>query len=301
MSTPTIATAEDQAEISALIADGTAASGRRPLSDHPWLARIHDADRADLVARRDGTLVGYATVVPVNDGFTTEVVLAPAAPRDVDVATGLVHLARRAVAERGGGALNWWVADPHPWHREAAMAAGLMPRRVLLQMRRPLPADPPDPIELRTFRPGDEVALVEVNNRAFADHPEQGGWTGDTLASRLAEHWFDPDGIVIHEIDGRMAGFCWTKLHPAIGADPPIGEIYVIGVDPRYQGRGLGRALTLAGLESIHANGVDVGQLYVDSANAVAVAMYERLGFTTTRIDESFGITVHGAEAGDHR
>jgi mycothiol synthase len=70
---------------------------------------------------------------------------------------------------------------------------------------------------------------------------------------------------------------------------PHVGEIYVIGVDPRFQGRGLGRSLTLLGLDWLHRErGIDHGMLYVDGANAPAIAMYRRLGFETDHIDRSF-------------
>ena len=52
--------------------------------------------------------------------------------------------------------------------------------------------------------------------------------------------------------------------------DPPMGEIYVIGVDPDFHGRGWGRALTQAGLAWLAGRGLTVGMLYVDADNVPA-------------------------------
>ncbi len=111
-----------------------------------------------------------------------------------------------------------------------------------------------------------------------------------TLAARVVADWFEPDGFLLHERDGRLAGFCWTKIHRDV--DPPVGEIYVIGVDPDAQGGGLGRALTLAGLHSIARRGVHTGMLFVDADNTAAVTLYERLGFVVRRRDLAFTATL---------
>ena len=111
---------------------------------------------------------------------------------------------------------------------------------------------------------------MATNNRAFASHPEQGHWDLATLLEREEEAWFDPDGLLLLEEDGRLAGSCWTKIHA--DTEPPMGEIYVIGVDPDFHGRGWGRALTEAGLDWLADQGLTVGMLYVDADNTAAVS-----------------------------
>src|SRR3954452_14443969 len=139
-------------------------------------------------------------------------------------------------------------------------------------------------LETRAFAPNpDEDACLDVNNRAFDWHPEQGGWTRDTILEREKQAWFDADGFLLHERDGRLAGFCWTKVHA--DHDPPLGEIYVIAVDPDFAGRGLGRKLVLAGLDHLAEEGLRVGMLYVDAANSRAVDLYRDLGFVVDHVD----------------
>jgi len=59
-------------------------------------------------------------------------------------------------------------------------------------------------------------------------------------------------------------------------------------VDPDFHGKGLGRALTIAGLEHLAAQGVTVGMLFVDAENPAAVSMYRKLGFEIHRTDRAF-------------
>lgn len=198
------------------------------------------------------------------------------------------------VHERGGGHVRWVVASPTEHTDAIAHAAHLTAARDLPQLRRPLPVDDASgdkpAVATRGFRPGtaDEEAWMDANNRAFSAHPDQGGYTVERLHEHMAEPWFDPEGFRLHERDGRLAAFCWTRRHPATAEEAELGEIYAIGVDPGFQGLGLGRALVLAGLDWLSARGVTTAMLYTDSTNEAALRLYRQLGFLEHHIDRLY-------------
>ncbi len=188
-----------------------------------------------------------------------------------------------------GRSLSAWSHGDHPAAARLARTHDFTRVRELWVMRRrmaaPASAPLPDPVTrdgvtVRGYTPTDEAELLRVNAAAFAGHPEQGGMDAANLAERMGEAWFDPAGLLL-AVDGeRLLGFHWTKQH-----SPDLGEVYVVGIDPAAQGRGLGRLLTLAGLHHLAERGVGEVLLYVESDNTAAVALYAGLGFAHAAAD----------------
>ena len=277
--------------INQLLVDTGNHDGFRPLSDQLWLDLIHREGRGfSAVVAVDGTdkICGYAQLAKGTLSTTIELVIPPAERANVsELGRLLLHAALALVATTGGGEVHWWVQRPGDSADVIAADVGLHLGRRLLQLRRALPLTDTTDVETRPFVVGqDEGEWLRVNNAAFHDHPEQGGWTIDTLRQRQSESWFDPVGFRLHERDGSLAAFCWTKVHT--DTTPPMGEIYVIAVDPAFQGLGLGRALTIAGLTSLAERGLTVGMLHVDAANGAALSLYEQLGFSIHHADHAY-------------
>jgi mycothiol synthase len=132
-------------------------------------------------------------------------------------------------------------------------------------------------VTIRSYRDSDADEVIRVNAAAFAHHPEQGSMDARNLAARMAEPWFDPAGLLVADAGDRLLAFHWTKQH-----SPALGEVYVVAVDPAARGRGLGKAVTAAGLAHLTGRGVDRIILYVESDNTAAIAMYSSLGFAHT-------------------
>ena len=90
-----------------------------------------------------------------------------------------------------------------------------------------------------------------------------------------------PEDIIL-ACDGDSAiGYCWTRIYVG-GAELTInrkGRIYMLGVDPNYRGRGVGKEVLMAGLAYLRSKGVGIVELTVDGKNEAARALYGSAGF----------------------
>jgi mycothiol synthase len=305
-------------DVASLVEAATEADGVRPLSEHVMLHLRYGGDAPDrnVLVYIDEALAAYGHLDVTDQvaGSSAEIVVHPTRRR-----AGLGRLlVATTVAESPDGRLRLWAHGEHPAAGAMATSLGYRQSRSLWQMRRSLYAVLPAPnlpegVTVRAFEPGrDDEAWVQLNALAFRGHPEQGGWTVDDLHRRMREPWFAPGGffLAFRSESGadRLVGFHWTKVHGGDGAHgrleastphahdghghDPIGEVYVVGVDPGERGSGLGRALTLIGLRHLRHLGLPDAMLYVDADNEPAIRLYTALGFTRWETDVMFSRNV---------
>jgi mycothiol synthase len=277
---------DEQRRIRELIAAAKEADGIAPVGDQVLRELPHDRTR-HLLAVNGDDVTGYLNLT--DEPAMAELVVHPDARRR-GIGSAMV---RTGLAEVGDDARIWAHGNQAP-ARATAAALGLVVVRELLQMRRPLtdlpPVTLPDGVHITTYAgPADDAELLRVNNAAFAWHPEQSGWTEADIAERRDEPWFDPAGLFMaFDVNtDKLLGFHWTKVH-----DENLGEVYVVGVDPAAQGRGLGATLTLVGLHHLAERLSDSEQptvmLYVEAENSAAVKTYQRLGFDVSTVDAAY-------------
>lgn len=103
------------------------------------------------------------------------------------------------------------------------------------------------------------------------------GWQERHRADMLATVTAPDCRTYVAECDDQIAGFATIKLHEG----ERMGEVYVIGVSPDHQGRGVGAALMERCLEIMKMEGMAIAMVETaaDAGHAPARGLYERSGF----------------------
>jgi mycothiol synthase len=287
-----------------LIAGTTAFDNTPPIAEHILLHLRHGGDKADshLLVEQENQVIGYAHL------DQTDLVAGPSVELVVDPkfrGAGVGKQLLIKAIEICGKELRLWVHGDQPAANALATSFGFEKIRTVLQMSRALTdiqqlpdlgKDVGKDIVIRNFLPGiDSDAWLSLNNKVFKEHPEQGGWQLSDLNIRINEEWFDEQGFFLAEINNKIIGSTWTKIHGShthqhegeieSHAHPAIGEIYITAVDQEYSGRGLGKVLTITALNYLKYQGLSAAMLYVDFDNKAALNLYQSLGFTKSGMD----------------
>ncbi len=294
-----------QGDVLKLISAAADHDGVPPVSEHVLLHLRHGGDKADthLIATKDNQILGYAHLDLTDEveGPSAELVVHPNHRKQ-----GVGQELLKALHKASNNTLRLWSHGDLPGAKNIAEKSGFKRVRTVIQMRRSLNDPIPElskEITIRNFLPGiDNDEWIALNNKAFINHPDQGNWSSRDLEIRIKENWFDPQGFLIAEENQKMTGFCWTKIHGGHSHKhshneeehdhDPIGEIYIMGVDPSHSGKGIGKAVTIAGLRHMRYQGIFSAMLYVDADNTAAIALYQSLGFTEWGRDVLYRYTI---------
>jgi mycothiol synthase len=283
--------ATQQVSVLGLIKAATDLDGVPPIAEHVLLHLRHGGDKSDshLVIEKDDQVIAYAHLDKTDlvAGPSVEAVVHPKY-RGQGFGTALLN---EAIKICGDKTRIWSHGD---LAQAQSIAASLKLERLWanLQMSKQLleTVEITSKYLIRSFLAGiDDQAFLELNNKVFVDHPDQGGWSKSDLEVRVNEEWFDEKGFFVCEDKGKLIGFCWTKIHGAHThshegnetdhGHEAIGEIYVLAVDPVYKGKGIGKDLTTTGLNYLKYQGLNSAMLYVGVENKPALNLYTSLGF----------------------
>ena len=273
--------------------------GTPPIAEHILLHLRYGGDKADshILAEKDSQIIGYAHI------DQTDLVAGPSVELVVDPdhrAAGVGKKLLSKAIEICGNNLRLWVHGEQKVAHSLASSFNFEKIRTVLQMSKSLTDIQPLPIidkeiSIRSFLPGlDSKEWLELNNKVFKDHPEQGSWQLSDLNHRISEDWFDEKGFFIVEKAEKVIGSTWTKVHGAHSHDhggeashahPAIGEIYITAVDPAHTGLGIGKVLTITALNYLKYQGLKDAMLYVDFDNKAALNLYDSLGFKLSSKD----------------
>lgn len=290
-------TSELQAQVLSLIKAAQDFDNTPAIAEHVLLHLRHGGDKADshLVVQKDNQVIGYAHLDKTDQvaGPSVELVIHPDY-RDSGIGSELL----KSAIEVCGNRIRLWSHGDLPQARALALSNDFIKVRTVIQSSKDLTEVSPINCEyqIRRFLPDlDNNAWLTLNNQAFANHPEQGNWSEADLLIRLNEDWFDEKGFFMAQDKDRLIGFCWTKIHGGHSHShlasedhhdhPPIGEIYVTAVSNKYAGKGIGKALTITGLNYLKYQGLNSAMLYVDEDNKIAVNLYKSLGFVESGKD----------------
>ena len=176
-------------------------------------------------------------------------------------------------------------------YRETVMKAhGYTPTRYFFNMIRPLSAPIPEPQVPAGYTLGylkDEFGIprwLEAFNQSFIDH-----WDYHPMTEEQVRHWFSSKSyqaagnLIAEADDGTLAAFCLCMIDAADNTqkDRREGWISDLGTRRGHRKIGLGRAMLLAGLRWLQAQGLDTAKLDVDAENpSGALGLYELVGFT---------------------
>ena len=134
-------------------------------------------------------------------------------------------------------------------------------------------------LDYRHLQSGEEDILTQLQNRSFAGNWGYNPNTVKEIVYRTHLNYCSPEDIILVSNGDKVVGYCWVLITHEATTDERRGQIRMLGVDPRYRRRGIGKRVLLAGLDHLKNKGLRIVELTVDSENNAACALYQSAGF----------------------
>lgn len=154
---------------------------------------------------------------------------------------------------------------------------------------------------IRPYDDRDGEALVELSLRAWEpvfasveqvlgseiflrQHPDWRAGQRKAVEKVCAEK---KGQVWVAEVGGSVAGFVTVEFHHP---ETNMGEIYLLAVDPDYQGSGIGTALSEFALDRLKDAGMTVAMVETggDPGHAAARRTYEKAGYVKLPVARYF-------------
>ena len=240
-----------------------------------------------FVAEHGGSIIGYAAVF-LEAAIKRAILECMIHPlhRKKGIATKLIRRAIRHAEEAESKVVQISVPEINLPARNLASRLGFKFIRHFCELKLGL-----NNIRLAGFKPSGYIIrslgrdeadkLTHIQNRAFADSWGFNPNTPDEIAYRINLSCCSPENIMMAYLKNHPIGYCWTRImledNPAAGSMK--GEIHMLGVDPDYRKKGIGRNVLLAGLADLKSKGVTIVELTADGEEPAALGLYESVGF----------------------
>jgi mycothiol synthase len=270
-------------------AEEVAPTGRctSPQALAQWLGRPSHLPERDLfIAEAAGKVVGYTDVgSELGIGRAVLDCLVHPEHRRKGLATELFHRASRRARESGARVAHVNVPEDDVAAKALLSELGFGFVRRFLDLQLELSgvhvlAGEQGALPCRHLQRGEEDKLTQIQNRSFAGTWAYNPNTAEEIAYRLGLIGCSPEDVILILQGDKPIAYCWMAMNLGeSAADRKRGRILMLGVDPDYRGKGIGRRALLAGLAHLKSKGIEVAELVVDSGNPVACALYESSGF----------------------
>ena len=156
-------------------------------------------------------------------------------------------------------------------------------------------------VRLRAMTQAEYDEWVPRTIEAYAaDHKRNGTWpAGQELdMARKQFALLLPDGpntashhLLVGTADGERVGLLWLWIDAPDAGSTSSAFVYDVEVEEAKRGKGFGRSLMLAAEDFAREHNATAIKLHVFGDNAVAIRLYEALGYQPTSISMAKPLT----------